>query len=180
MRVLIAAALLFAFVGSTLAQGLLPEPFSVERPVTVIEPPTGIPLTVEVQQLTFGYGYPTSVVSLTAILESRTIRPVPIAHIVLRVALGPTTDGMITFRMRPARAATGAPQILEPGGPRRPVIFRLAVEDPPPPPLPLRRAQRALATVEEMRGDDGFQIFANPDSRELLWEALGKPSPTRQ
>jgi len=155
------------------------DPLVSFRPVKVIVPSRGMPLLLSRGTITF-LG-PGRIPTLSITVGSLTLRPIQISGITLRVALGPTPAGMITFRMRPVAEDRDAPSLLPParlttGDAAMPLNFALALEDHAPPATAVRRDTIVVVTVERIEGDEGQLIFENPDASELLWEALGRPS----
>ncbi len=188
MRIAIALAVLFACTVHIAAEQqrippgeLYRGPFVSTRFVTLVEPQKGLPLGFSgamfgsISTRTPGLT-PETVFETT--MRSRTVRPVPISGITLRMAFGPTTDGMMTFRLRPRVS-----DYLEaPPLPRltldRPAIvlrFAIAEEDPAPGLLIMSSTMKLVFTLERIDSDEGTPIFENPDATELLWDALGRP-----
>jgi hypothetical protein len=109
--------------------------------------------------------------------RSRSIRSIPISGISLRLAFGPTTTGMVTFRLRAApddSLPNGPDQLTRDQSPR-PLIFAIAPEDRPPGFLALTPAMHIVFTVEHIDNNQNQSMFDNPDATELLWDALGRP-----
>ncbi len=150
-------------------------PFYANRVATPVEPENGMPLGFTSAMLQDG--------RLQATVQTRTVHAVPLSGITLRVAFGPTPSGMVTFRMRPILPAVMLPEPLRrlpPNSGPTPVPFHIVDEDPRPGPLALTPEMKVVFTLERLDGSDGYVLFENPNAIELLWEALGKPSLTRQ
>jgi hypothetical protein len=152
------------------------------RVATFIAPERGA--AIECEQSTFLLGVPLPLpelgrAQLLTNVRSRTVRVVPVNTITLRVAVGPTPYGMVTFRMR-GRSRLEDPEELKRiplGDVARPVRFSMAEEEESPGYLLFNPRVRVVFTVERVYGEDGHLIFENPDATELLWEALGRPTP---
>jgi hypothetical protein len=121
--------------------------------------------------------------NLATEVQSRTLRTIQVSGITLRLAFGPTRDGMITFRLRPVMPPDSVPEPparILPDRPPLTVEFGLVPEDPHPGLVSLTRDMKVCFTLERIDGEDGQLIFENPDATELLWQALGRPSFSNQ
>ena len=178
MRLLLVALIVLAGTASVLPSQRVPEelyrgPLYVTREARFIEPQRGTPL--EFYDATINTAF-----ELTAQVRSKTLHTIDVSGITLRLAFGPTALGMITFRMV---AADDEPlpsmRIL----PDRPVSqrprFKVSPQDITPGPLALRPHMTVVFTIERVERGGGTLLFDNPDATELLWEALGRPSPSR-
>ena len=154
------------------------------RVATFIAPERGA--AIECEQATFLLGVPLPLAELGRAqlltnVRSHTVRVVPVNSIVLRVAVGPTTYGMVTFRMR-GQSRLEDPEDskrIRPGNISRSASFVIADGEESPGYLLFNPRVRVVFTVERVYADDGRLIFDNPDTIELLWEALGRPSFTQ-
>lgn len=165
---LAAAAFVVAVELNAFAQGIFREPLRSAWPVRVVEPPAGLPLAIRRPELSRDM--------LRAEVQSLTLKSVPIGGIQLRAAIGPTPDGMVTFRLRTLFPRLGAPvpPILAPRSPAIRMTFVIVEEDQVPP-LTLMTRDRAIVVTIERIAEDGNVVFENPDAIELLWNALGPP-----
>jgi hypothetical protein len=145
-------------------------PHYVSREAMFVEPASGAPLEFSKGSLGADYVLETTV-------HSKSLRTIPASVITVRLAFGPTTHGMIAFRMRADDRAPEPPIRITPDSPPAVLRFRIAAEDPYPGALALKPQARVVFTVERIDGDNGVPVFENPDATELLWEALGRPSP---
>jgi hypothetical protein len=96
----------------------------------------------------------------------------------LRIAAGPLPDGMITFRLEPARRSGGPEMLLLlPDGDDEwaSIRFERIADDPPAPTLAIRRDTRVYVTVERVLNAAGQIVWEQLNSRERLWEALQAP-----
>jgi hypothetical protein len=184
---LVVAALLTLSLDVGVGQPIIPRgrlyrgPLVSDREATLVVPERGVPLQFGQARLDLGGPGPFATLSPTRLrvsLGSRTVRPVLIAGITLRVAFGPADDGMVTFRMRGMGGAQVPPElhVLPQNGVFRPAIFLPVSDANYPSLLLLDPATRVVFTVERIDGINGPPIFDNPDATELLWEALGRPS----
>jgi hypothetical protein len=148
-------------------------PLFMTRDATVVEPAGGLPLRFSDSLLLQSF-------QLITTVRSNTLRTVPVSAITLRVAFGPTPQGMITYRVRAAEAAdVTAPAIrITPGTVHDALRFSIVRQDPTPGLLALAPAATIVFTVERIEGDNGLPIFDNPNAIELLWVALGRPGST--
>jgi hypothetical protein len=187
MRIAMAAVVLFAGALQTAAEqerippgGIYRGPFVAARPATLVEPENGLPLEFSGSMFgSFPPGGPqTPPTMFETRVKSRTVRSVPVSGITLRFAFGPTTHGMMTFRLRPRIPEFEAEPLrrLTLDGPARLLRFAVAEEDPAPGLLAMSSTMKLVFTLERIDSDEGPPIFDNPDATELLWEALGKPS----
>jgi hypothetical protein len=189
MRIAIAVVVLLAGAVHIAAEqervppsGIYRGPFRATRPVTLVEPANGLPLEFRAAMYGSNVSRTPGLVPQTvfeASVKSRTVRPVPISGITLRMAVGPTTDGMITFRLRPRPGdyLEGPPPTrLTLDSPPTVLRFAIAEEDPAPGVLAMSSTMKLVFTIERIDSDEGTPIFDNPDATELLWEALGKPT----
>jgi hypothetical protein len=153
-------------------------PWLLTRPATFVDSPNGALLEFSRSWLRWSAG-PTT---LETWVRSRSLRPIPGSGILLRLAFGPTTDGMITFRLRPRTNADfpGLPAQITPNGGTRQLSFAIVPEDRRPGVLALTPEMQIVFTVERIDNDENQAMFDNPDATELLWEALGRPSLVRQ
>jgi hypothetical protein len=149
-------------------------PLMATRPATFVDSPNGALLEFSRSWLHWSAGRPT----LETWARSRSLRSIPISGILLRLAFGPTTDGMITFRLRPrANGDFQEPPVrITPDGGARRLSFAIVAEDPPPGILALTPTMQIVFTVERIDNDENQSMFDNPDATELLWDALGRPS----
>jgi hypothetical protein len=147
-------------------------PLVLSRKAVFIEPTNGVPLAFSNSVLTNDYEVRTTI-------RSRSIRSIRASGITLRLAFGPTANGMITFRLRAVDRAPEPPIRIAPDTPPAAapvsVTFRIVPEDPFPGALALRPKDRVVFTVERIESEGGPPIFENPDATELLWESLGRP-----
>jgi hypothetical protein len=157
-------------------------PMYGSRPVDYVAPSSGGPL--KFGTATLNLNYPTTrnstYYSLSAPVQSNSIRSIGLAAITLRVAFGPTRHGMVTFRVRPVEGDHSPPFVIAPGGHPRVLNFVISPDDPAPGPLALKPHMKAAFTLERVTGDNSIVIFENPDATELLWEALGRPALSSQ
>lgn len=184
---LVVSALLTLFADAGSGQQIVPRgrlyrgPLISDREATLVVPDRGLPLQFGQARLSLGGPAPMAFVSparLQVTLGSRTVRPVLIAGITLRVAFGPADDGIVTFRMRGMGGVQVPPElhVLPQNGDFRRAIFLPISDANHPSLLLLDPATRVVFTVEHIDGINGPPIFENPDATELLWEALGRPS----
>jgi hypothetical protein len=144
-------------------------PLYMTREVAVVEPGSGLPLGFHDSSLLYGF-------ELRTTIQSRTVRTIPVSGITLRVAFGPTAEGMITFRVRTGSWPLTLDRIT-PNSSLPLVRFAIVPEDPVPGALALKPHMKIVFTLERMEADDGTMLFENPDATELLWIALGRPVP---
>jgi hypothetical protein len=155
-------------------------PLVSTRPATLVEE-RGLPLDFAAATMDLGAVAPWARLSRARLhtrIRSKIVRTVPVAGITLRVGVGPAPDGMYTFRMR-GRVHILAPESFKriaPGGEVPLVTFVAASEDVVPGVLLINLKAKVAFTVERVEGDEGQLIFENPDTTELLWEALGRPT----
>jgi hypothetical protein len=172
------SVLCIALADGLLSQERLPQgylyrgPLYASRPAIFVEPEGGAPLSFDDSSFS-GDRIETNV-------RSRTVRTVPVSGITLRVAYGPTLNGMVSFRLSPRISALPGPESFTTIPPdqnwrlitfyarpsEEPSLFRFA----PTPPM------KIVFTLERIDGQNGFLVFDNPNATELLWEALGRPS----
>ncbi len=162
-------------------------PLYASRPATLIEPERRLPLEFSNSRFSLGTPQPLGRLGparLETAVRSLTLRTVRVSGIVLRIALGPTEHGMITFRMRGQAAdddSQPSPERLVPGAAAaRTLTFTVAREDPAPGMLALARDINIVFTLERIDSDEGQPLFENPHATELLWQALGKPTLSTQ
>jgi hypothetical protein len=139
-----------------------------------IAPPNGALLEFDDGWLDWSLRAP----ALETVARSRSVRSIPISGILLRLAFGPTNDGMVTLRLRPQAndVLAGLPdRITQDGGARR-LRFVMVREDRAPGLLALTAEMHVVFTVERIENEESQLIFDNPDAIELLWDALGRPS----
>jgi hypothetical protein len=148
-------------------------PLLTTRPAKFIDPPNGALLEFAGSWLHWSVG-PTH---LETWARSRSLRSIPISGILLRLAFGPTNDGMITFRLRARITADfpGLPAIITLDGGARRLRFAIVPEDRRPGILALTPDMQIVFTVERIDNDENQSLFDNPDATELLWDALGRP-----
>jgi len=173
MRVLVGiSALLLAATGSLTAQ-VWREPLLTShhvRPLNV----AGAPVELGDGVILLGL----SRQGLDISIRARTRGRFDISSLQLRIAAGPLPDGMITFRLEPARR-TGGPDLLLllPDGDDEwaSIRFERIADDPPAPTLAIRRDTRVYVTVERVLNAAGQIVWEQLNSRERLWEALQAP-----
>ena len=153
-------------------------PLIFTRAARFVEPPNGALLEFTESRLLWLSG----TAGLVTSVRSRSVRAIPISGIVLRLAFGPTSDGMITFRLRPRGNGDfqEPPARITPDGGARPLRFAIVAEDPQPGILALTPTMQIVFTVERIDNDENQSMFENPDATELLWNALGRPPMTPQ
>ncbi|MDP1568422.1 MAG: hypothetical protein Q8L86_00340 [Vicinamibacterales bacterium] len=176
----VAAAVLTAGVSVAAQQPpgtLLREPYTPARTAEMVPAP-GAPIEFDAAG-TLDLAYPLTGTTFTVRLRSRHPGLLPVTGLTLRVAIGPMDDGtMFTMRMEPlVVAGLGAARHrnsiadLVPGAWETVVFSRLAA-DPVPPMTVMNRSLRVVATLERVTSADDVEVWVNPDTRELLWNAL--------
>jgi len=174
VAVLIAATLQVLVAQEPSAPGhLYRGPLFATRPARFIEPPNGGLLEFADSSLHWSVNSP----SLDTLVRSRSVRSIPVSGILLRLAFGPTDDGMVTFRLRPQfnTDLPGLPDRITPDGGARRLRFVIVPEDRAPGVLALTPAMQIVFTVEQIKNDENQSLFDNPDAAELLWDVLGRP-----
>jgi len=174
VAVLIAATLQVLAAQEPSAPGhLYRGPLFATRPARFIEPPNGGLLEFADSSLHWSIKSPT----LETVVRSRSVRTIPLSGILLRLAFGPTDNGMVTFRLRPEGNGdfTGLPDRITPDGGARRLRFVMVPEDRAPGVLALTPAMHIVFTVERIKNDENQSMFDNPDAAELLWDVLGRP-----
>ena len=174
MRVLMSVCAIVLASGSLSAQ-LFRDPYFVNhfvKPLNVTSAP------VELGEGTIWFGQRPG--SLDIALRARTAGRfrTTVNNILLRLAAGPLPDGMITFRLEPARTERANRLFFLPDGADEwaSMRFNRIAADPPPPTLAIKRESRVYVTVESVLDATGHVIWENTDSRELLWQALNSLS----
>jgi hypothetical protein len=148
-------------------------PHYLTRDAAVVEPEGGLPLEFTNSLLVRPFDLQTTV-------RSRSVRTILVSNLTLRVAFGPTPHGMITYRLRAPEPPLDRPEPLvriTPNGMPRSLRFSIVREDPAPGILALTPEMKIVFTIERIDGENGPPVFDNPEATELLWVALGRPSP---
>lgn len=172
MRLLLVAVLALAGVqdrqdGTVWRGPLLMGPF----PVEAVQPAAGMPLAITNARL--DPGGLAGPFQLRATVRRTGIRSFAASGIALRLALGPVNDGLVTVRMVPKRADDGTPLERTLGSGRITLVFAPDPADPSPVPRTIARGTRLAVTVDNIRDENGGDVWMNPDAVELLRRALG-------
>jgi hypothetical protein len=173
-------------VGLLLLAALLASPFAIDQdsrfwrepyvqspfPVQVVAPPGGMPIDITDASVSPG---------LNLLFEAHVrmigVRPYPFDGVTLRMAIGPTPDGMICLRLVPLsigqRPDVNDARLRANGAV---VHFERFYSDAPIPTLAFRKGVHVVVTLDTIRSRAGEVIWTNPDATELVWDALGRPS----
>lgn len=142
----------------------------------VASPQGGMPVDITEAEL---LGMPASGVMFSAHIRMIGVRPYALDGVTLRLAIGPTSGGMVSVRLVPSRPQPDATDArLRANGAI--VAFERSPSDPPLPLLIIRKGMRLVVTLESIRSAAGEVMWTNPDAIELLWDALGRPAGRRQ
>ena len=175
MRVLMGiGALVLVTSGSLSAQLLWREPHLMSHPVKPLNV-TGAP--VELGEGVISLGLPRQGLDISIRARTPGRFSTTASGVQLRLAAGPLPDGMITFRLEPARSTRADMLLLLPDGDDEwaSLRFERIAEDPPAPTLAMKRDTRVYVTVERVLNASGQIMWEHLNSRERLWEALKSP-----
>jgi hypothetical protein len=171
MRTLPALLVLLLSAVLVEAQEIRREPLLVTVPFEVLNPPDS---PVEIAG---GVVSPTQLGRQVFNVPMRVRNSRPLSDIVLRLGAGPFQHGIVTFRLRRREAnARFGPDVPVDPTVWTPTPFARVAGDSEPDLPPLNRSTKVVITVEEVSDEAGNVIFANPDSRERLWDSITRGS----
>lgn len=172
MRVLVAICAVGFVASGSLSAQVWREPLLMNYPVSPLNV-AGAPVELGGGSITLG-GRQTLSISIRARTPGRFSTTA--SSLLLRLAAGPLPDGMITFRLEPARTTRADRLLILPDGNDWTTMpFERLADDPPPPTLAIKRDTRVFVTVERVTNASGQIMWEHLNSRERLWEALKSP-----
>jgi hypothetical protein len=174
MRILL-SAYVFVLAATSLSAQVWREPYFVNH---LVKPLNVAGAPVELGEGTVWLGRRLDSLDITLRARAPGRYRTAVTGIRLRLAAGPLPDGMITFRLEPARTATADILSFLPDGDGEwaSMRFERLAADPPPPTLAVKRESRIFVTVERVLSAAGEVLWENTNSRELLWQALNSAS----